>query len=88
MYRKLDCERELLIDCDMKKFKGSDVIMQFDELGSKRDVLFKNCFRSWEIGYKEIEFSCVQILYKLLKIQSRDVLIFGFIFNYFNYKFF
>lgn len=43
----------------MKKSKGSDVIMQFDELGSKRDVLFKNCLRSWEIGYKEIEFGCV-----------------------------
>lgn len=43
----------------MKKSKGSDVIMQFDELGSKRDELFKNCPRSWEIGYKEIEFGCV-----------------------------
>lgn len=72
----------------MKKSKGSDVIMQFDELGSKRDVLFKNCPRSWEIGYKEIEFGCVQISYKSSKTQSRDASIFGFIFNYPNHKFF
>lgn len=38
----------------MKKFKGSDVIMQFDELGSKRDVLFKNCFRSQGLDIKKL----------------------------------